>query len=132
MVVLPSCVWDVVLFWPTESLLLQMARCARRHDGIALRVVAAETPGRIKTALDRAVFSLVDATERPERAKACLAMSVERVGPTSVAVYTEVMHAGLEVYIRTLGAPLLLGPASPGEWDALFSTLIPEAVGAGA
>ena len=131
MVILLENVWDVVLFSPTESLLLQLTRCAGKHDRFALRLITSGIPGRINSALDSAVFSFVDATDHPAQSKAILAYAVERIGPSGVAVYTEVMHEGLEVYTRKLGAALLLGPVSPREWDALFDTLVPEEAAAG-
>ena len=41
-------------------------------------------------------------------------------------MYSERMHEGLEMFVRSRGALLLLGPLSEAEWDAFFE---PQAAG---
>ena len=128
MVALSDVKRDVVLFSPTESLLLQLAKWAGKHRGVELRLVSSTLPGNVNAALETAAFSIIDATIHPRTAMAILARGVERLGPGKVAVYTEIMQEGVEVFTRTRGAVLLLGPISPDQWEALFENLEPATV----
>ena len=68
-------------------------------------------------------ISVVDATEGPARATAAFVQLIAESGPDCVAVYTEKMHAGLELFVRSRGSLLLLGPMSDASWAGLFEAM---------
>jgi hypothetical protein len=118
---------DVVLFSPSRSLLLQLAGCAGRHRDFALRLVYSQLPSMVGAALRAAAHSIIDATDQPDQAMATLSRAVEQFGRGRITVYTEIMHEGLEVFARSRGAPLLLGPMSQEEWARVLDELEPRA-----
>ena len=70
---------------------------------------------------------LVDASDDHAQAIELFSQSVARLGSRRVAVYTERMHEGLELFVRTQGAWLLLGPLSEQQWEGFFSSMLPPA-----
>lgn len=115
---------DVTLFYPEESLLLQVAAWQRTHGGHALRVVYAVDSLVTVRAIEKASLALIDATEFPGEAMAALERAIARLGPLRVAVYAERLHDGLELFVRVRGVPLLLGPLEPGEWEAFLEPFV--------
>lgn len=114
---------DVSVFFPSTSLLLQMAGWLRESYPFYYRLIAARQPMFIKDALSSSASVIIDATERPDDATAVLELSVGQIGPHKTIVYTERMHEGLEVFARTRGVQLLLGPMGEGEWRGFFESL---------
>ncbi len=78
--------------------------------------------------MERFDFALVDATEDPARASDAYVRIHEISGSESIAVYTEVVHAGMEILVRKLGLALLLGPMSVSEWDDFFLHKFPRTI----
>jgi hypothetical protein len=115
---------EVVLFLAEESLLFQVATWVRTERRYSLRLVSSCDPLATARALDEAVIAIVDATREPGEALAVLERSIRRLGPGRLAVYSERMHDGLELFVRVRGAPLLLGPMSPPEWEAFFEPFV--------
>ena len=68
---------------------------------------------------------LVDASDDHAQAIELFSQAVARFGSRQVAVYTESMHQGLELFVRTQGAWLLLGPLDDRQWEEFFSSLLP-------
>ena len=102
---------------------------ADRHGGCRTIFTVERTLPGIRRQLRRAELAVIDATEDPAQASDAFLQSIGVLRADSVAVYTEKMHDGLEILVRTLGAPLLLGPMSMEDWDEYlehkFPTLIP-------
>ena len=115
---------EVVVFSPTESLILQVAQWAGRHRDYSVRLVCSKLAGNISAALDTAAFSIIDATVFPQDAISILALTMDRVGSERIAVYTEI-ELEEEVFIRSRGISLLLGPIGPQQWEALLERLGP-------
>ena len=65
-------------------------------------------------------YCIIDATQCPEEAMPILSAAVELVGPKHVAVYTEVMHDGLEVAVREQGVLFYSGRMTDDQWDAFM------------
>jgi len=114
---------EVVLFYAEESLLYQVAGWVRSEGRLSMRLVSSRDPIVIARALDDAVVVIVDATRQPGEAMAVLERALPRIGPRRVAVYSEQLHNGLEVFVRVRGVTLLAGPMSPPDWEAFFEPL---------
>jgi hypothetical protein len=67
---------------------------------------------------------LIDATEDPNRARVVLIQATADREDPSVAVYTEAVHAGLELFVRTRGGLLLLGPMNDACWEGVFEGVL--------
>ena len=52
-----------------------------------------------------------------------------QLGAGATAMYTECMHDGLELFVRSRGAQLLLGPLTDVEWDGFFSRTLRDGQG---
>lgn len=81
----------------------------------------------------RAALAVIDASSDPAQGTDAFLQSVSVLTSDAVAVYTEKMHDGLELLVRTFGAPFLLGPMDMREWEEYlehkFPTLIPLEAG---
>ncbi len=73
-----------------------------------------------------AELAVIDATEDPAQASDAFLQSVGVLSAEAVAVYTERIHDGLELLVRMLGAPLILGPMSMEEWDEFLEIKFPS------
>ena len=74
--------------------------------------------------LTDADLTIIDATDRPQEALATLARVHGASDRLTVAVYSERMHEGLELFVRQRGILLLLGPMEQHEWEALFERFV--------
>lgn len=81
-------------------------------------------PG-IRKWLRRAALAVIDASEDPAQASDAFLQSVSVLRADSVAVYAERTHEGLEMLVRMLGAPLLLGPMGMEEWEEFLESKFP-------
>lgn len=114
---------EVVLFFAEESLLFQVATWIRNEGRYSMRLVSSLDRAVIARAMDDALVAIVDATRQPGEAMAVLERALPRIGPRRIAVYSEQLHDGLEVFVRVRGVTLLAGPMSPPEWEAFFESL---------
>ncbi|MGA2059042.1 MAG: hypothetical protein ABSG67_01070, partial [Thermoguttaceae bacterium] len=119
----------IVLFYPGFLLAGQIHDWAEQHGGCRATISFERTlPGIRRWAL-RAALAIIDASSDPAQGTDAFLQSVSMLTSDAVAVYTEKMHDGLELLVRTFGAPLLLGPMSVNEWEEFleprFPTLIP-------
>jgi hypothetical protein len=114
---------EIVLFYAEESLLYQVAGWARSEGRFSMRLVSSRDPAVIAHALDDAVVAVIDATRQPGEAMAVLERALPRIGPRRVAVYSEQLHNGLEVFVRVRGVALLAGPMGQPEWEVFFEPL---------
>lgn len=113
---------DIALYYPTESLLLQVAQWVHTHPYYHLRLVCSVHRGSVLAALKEAAAAIIDATERPDAA----ANMLEQIGKTArsrVVVYTEFPHEGLELFVRVRGVMFLLGPMEPEHWESFFERI---------
>ena len=120
MVVFTETLSEIALFRPTESLLLQLLRWSKCHPRFALQVTWCDQADALREVLEAATFSVIDATESVRQAVTTMAEGLEQ-SCRNMAIYTEVMHEGLELLVRSHGVMLWLGPLAPGEWDAALS-----------
>jgi len=109
---------DVALLWPTDSLVRQLAQWARGHHRMAIRAVWPGMPDLAEQAMERAAFSVIDATNHPTEAMSIVQQAVAQGGRDKLAIYTEVMHRGMEIMIRSQGVAVLLGPMSDEQWES--------------
>jgi hypothetical protein len=121
----------VAVCYPTDSLLLQVAGWSQQkmHD-TGTRVVIEPCVARSQIGIRRAVhgsdFVLVDATNDYAQAVEAFSQAAAQVGSKRVAVYSEEMHEGLELFVRQRGSWVLLGPLGLEDWDGLFAPHMPD------
>ena len=127
MTTIETVVHRIAVCYPTESLSCQMALWARKHEDCGIEPVFVRSALEIRRSLDGAERVLVDASDDHAQAIDLFSQSVARLGSRHVAVYTERMHEGLELFVRTQAAWLLLGPLNNGQWEEFFSTMLPPA-----
>ncbi len=114
----------IAICYPTESLSGQVARWSRGRDDCRVETVCARTAAAIRGALDGAHLALVDASDDHAQAIDLFSQAVARLGSRRASVYTERMHEGLELFVRTQGAWLLLGPLTDEQWEDYFSMML--------
>ncbi len=117
----------IAVCYPSESLSRQVGLWARQHADCGIEPVFARSAWEIRRFLSGAGRVLVDASDDHAQAIELFAQSVARLGSRHVAVYTERMHEGLELFVRTQGAWLLLGPLNNWQWEEFFSSMLPSA-----
>ena len=109
---------ELLLLYPSPALTGQVGLWAGRDARWSLRTCEARGPAEIRRAAAEAGLVLIDATDRP--ALAASALSGVQAVRRPVAVYTQIVHEGLELYVRVRGALLLLGPMPPASWRSFF------------
>ena len=114
---------DVAVFYPSDSLLLRMVEWLRGTDSFSLRLVTSPQPACIQHVLGATTIAVVDATGQAANATAALEQCIAAIGPEKTAIYTELMHEGLEVFARTRKVQLLLGPLNSWEWSGFTEWL---------
>jgi hypothetical protein len=117
----------IALCYPTESLSDQVAQWAEGREDCEVEPVLARSAMGIRQSLDGADLALVDASDDHAQAIELFSQAVARLGARRTSVYTERMHEGLESFVRTQGAWLLLGPLTDEQWDDYFATMLPPA-----
>ncbi len=120
-------VHSIALCYPTESLCQQVALWARNHTDCGIEPIFDRSVLAIRRSLSGADVVLVDASNDHAQAIELFSQALVRHGARRVVVYTERMHEGLELFVRTQGAWLLLGPLDQRQWDGLFSSMLPPA-----
>src|SRR3989304_9884817 len=100
----------ITLFYPCRLLTDQISGWAVRRGGCRTTVSFERTLPGIRDQLRRAAFAVIEATEDPAQAADTFLQSTSILGAGSGAGYTEKIHEGLELLVRTLGSLLLLGP----------------------
>jgi len=116
---------DLLLVYPGVPLLTQVADWARDNGNttVVLRILSSHDPLLIRAAVRHAAMVIVDATERPGAAMSAVESAIAHTSPTNIVVYTEQVHAGLELFTRVRGVALIVGPMSRPEWDAWLESL---------
>ena len=119
----------IVLFYPGSLLAGQIHDWAEQHGGCRATVTFERSLPGIRRWARRAALAIIDASSDPAQGTDAFLQSVSMLTSDAVAVYTEKIHDGLELLVRTFGAPLLLGPMRMEEWEEFlehkFPTLIP-------
>jgi hypothetical protein len=118
----------IVIFYPGRSLAGQMEAWSERHGGQQLQVSRERSLAGIRRRIRRVDFVVIDATDDPAQASDAFFQIYKALGSESMAVYTEVIHDGLEILVRRLGVSLLLGPMAVFEWDGLFAHKFPRII----
>ncbi len=117
----------IAVFYPGNSLMHQVSNWAIRHPAYDFALSFAQSLHEIRGVLRDTVVSIVDATEDPMRAMTAFTQAIAKLEADRVAVYTESMHEGLELFVRVRGAPLLLGPMSDAPWEAQLERMLKSA-----
>jgi hypothetical protein len=113
-------VYDIVMFYPSTSLVRQMAAWARKHAEGRVMPAFARSVHEIRSSIEATDLVLVDATQDHAQAIDAFSQVLGHLGSGRTVVYTERMHEGLELFVRTQGAQLLFGPLSEGQWEGFF------------
>jgi hypothetical protein len=116
----------IAVCYPTESLSGQVAHWAEGRGDCRVESVFARSAMAIRSSLDQAEVALVDASDDHEQAIDLYSQAVARLGARKASVYTERMHEGLELFVRTQGSWLLLGPLTDQQWNDYFATMLPD------
>jgi hypothetical protein len=118
----------IVMFYPSRSLAGQLNAWSDRHGGQQLHVSRERSLMEIRRQIRRVDFVVIDATEDHAQASDAFFQIYKALGSESMAVYTEIIHDGLEILVRRLGVPLLLGPLDVFEWDDLIAHKFPRII----
>ena len=125
--IVETVVHSIAVCYPTESLSCQVALWAHKRADCGVELVFGRSVLEIRRSLNGADVVLVDASDDHAQAIELFSQSIARLGSQRVAVYTERMHEGLELFVRTQGAWLLLGPLNGRQWEEVFSSMLPPA-----
>jgi len=125
--ILEAVVHSIAVAYPTRSLFRQVTLWAHEREDCGIEPVFSRSALEIRRSLNGTDMVLVDASDDHAQAIELFLQSVARLGSRRVAVYTERMHAGLEVFVRTQGAWLLFGPLDSKQWEEFFSSMLPRA-----
>ena len=74
----------------------------------------------IRNVSEEVSMAIIDATEKPAAALSAFDLMADDERADSTVVYTEVMHEGLELAVRSRGSLLLLGPMDDATWLELL------------
>jgi hypothetical protein len=111
---------DILLFYSGHSLSKQIGVWAARHPDWQVETSSERSLPEIRALLRNASMTIVDATEDPSQATDAFLQAVARLGVAAVAMYSEAMHEGLELFVRVRGSLYLLGPLSDEQWEEFF------------
>ena len=111
---------DVVLFYPSDSLMGQVSDCLDEWPGCNLGACFGGSSPEVREALSGARTVVVDAAGNPTHTADAFLQAVGRLGARCVAVYAEESREELELLVRKHGALLLLGPLSRAQWRGFF------------
>ncbi|MEI8373559.1 MAG: hypothetical protein WCJ35_12095 [Planctomycetota bacterium] len=125
--IIKTVVHSIAVGYPTESLSRQVALWANQREDCGVELVFGRSALEIRRSLNGADRVLIDASDDHAQAIELFSQSIARLGSRRVAVYTERMHEGLELFVRTQGAWLLLGPLSNRQWEEFFASMPPPA-----
>jgi hypothetical protein len=117
----------ITVFYPANSLMHQVSDWAVKYPTCNLTLSFAQSLNEIRSVLRRTWVAIADATEDPARAMTAFAQAIAALQVECVAVYTETMHEGLELFVRVRGAPLLLGPLSDLTWQQQLEKMLQAA-----
>ncbi len=111
---------DIAVFLPGDSLLTQVAQWVQEHAEFSLNVIQSGERQAVTEACGRAARVVIDGTARPTLAGDVLELAIDHVEPNDILLYIERTDASLEIFARTRGVALALGPMAAAEWDAML------------
>ncbi|MGW8257345.1 MAG: hypothetical protein ACWGMZ_07675 [Thermoguttaceae bacterium] len=115
----------LVLFYPGAFLLNQIRFWAERRSGCKYAICFDRALPLIRKRLRRTELAIIDATDDPSQASDAFLQAIGILRSDAVAVYTERTYENLELLVRSLGAPLLLGPMDIDEWEDYLDQKFP-------
>lgn len=110
----------IAVFYAGAPLMHQVSTWAATWPRYDFALSFDEDPMEIRAVFLQAEVSIIDATENPGRAMEAFLRATVELEAVSVIVYTESMTEGLELFVRSCGAMLLLGPMPDAQWKRLF------------
>lgn len=111
---------DVLLLYPGESLTSQGDFWASRHPSRNVASSFERSLPELRRLLHGASAVIIDATDDHAQAIDAFLQAIKQLGPGAVTVYTEIMHDGLELFVRTHGSLVMLGPSFDGHWPKVL------------
>jgi hypothetical protein len=120
----PSVNADVLLLYAGTSLQDQIGLWAVRHPKQRVDASRERSLPEIRRLMQRFGAAVVDATEDPSLATDAFLQAVANLGTSAVAMYTEVAHDGLELFVRLRGSPFVLGPLFDEQWEDVLERLL--------
>ncbi len=108
---------DLLLLYPQDSLKDQVCVWAKRHPDRWVQTSFERSLPAIRQTLRCADSAIVDATADPALAIDAFLQAASQMGPEAVALYTEVAHEGLELFVRVRGSLVLFGPLFVEQWE---------------
>ncbi len=124
---------NLTVFYAQGDLARKLREAASSDGGVKLHFVEAVGPASVRAAAKcleqlgvadpafRAV--LIDGTRRPTSALRAVQDVAKCIDARLVTVHSELVHPGLELFVRMRGALLLLGPLEPPQWQDYFATV---------
>ena len=109
--------------YPNNALMHQVSGFSGKLSAYDFTPTSTESLSEVRDALRHATMAVVDATEDPARAVAGFSLAIIELPSGCVAVYTETVHQGLELFVRARGVPLFLGPMSDAQWEGQFDVM---------
>jgi hypothetical protein len=113
----------IAVFYAGNPLMHQVSTWAATWPQYDFALSFGEGPVETCAAFRQASVSIIDATENPGRAMDAFLRATVELEAVSIIVYTESMHEGLELFVRSRGAMLLLGPMPDAQWKELFDDM---------
>ena len=118
---------EIAVFYPGNSLMHQVSNWAIRYPALEFALSFAQSLHEIRSVLRCTAITIVDASEDPVQAMSAFSQALTALEADRVAVYTETMHEGLELFVRVRGASLLLGPMSDAPWEDQLEKMLESA-----
>ena len=66
-------------------------------------------------------MAVIDATEDHALATEAFSQAAMQLGAAGAVMYSERMDDGVELFVRSRGALMLLGPLEEAEWEGVFN-----------
>jgi hypothetical protein len=115
---------SIAVFYPGNLLMHQVSDWAIHYPAHDFVFCFPRTAAEVRRVLRQSAIAIVDATDDPAQAMAAIAQATDLLERERVAVYTESIHEGLELFVRARGVLLLLGPMGNAPWDDQLTTMI--------
>jgi hypothetical protein len=75
----------------------------------------------IRAVLEQSDVAVIDATEDHALAAEAFSQAATRLGASGAVMYSERMDDGVELFVRSRGAPMVLGPLEEAEWEGVLN-----------
>lgn len=114
---------DVLLLYPGASLDGQICRWVAKNPQRRVEASFERYLPDIRRLLHRSHMAVVDATKDPSQATDAFLQAIAALGTDAVAMYSETIHDGLEVFVRSQGSLFFWGPLADDDWASFFAAL---------